>query len=74
MISSEIRVNKLLIGHIYCTNVSKKKDKSVYEVTFYNVRVRKATSFTVKHSQKDGFEKLMFLIWKQINKNLCNSL
>ena len=73
MITSEIKVNSDLIGHIYCVNKKeiKQEDCYVYQGKFYRIGEGAIEiTFSIKHKRKDGFEKLMLLIWKKINKEL----
>lgn len=70
MITSEIKVNGNLIGHIKCVNMSKmnKKDEHLYNVAFYDTNTEIIRQFDIWHMRAEGYERLMFKIWSCINE------
>jgi len=68
MITSEIKINGTLIGHVYCTNTleQNKKKEYKYNVTVYDVVSNTGKSFSVWHDRKKTYGKLMRKIWSKV--------
>ncbi len=73
MISLETRINGLLIGYAYIHNELVQDDKKNY---LYNVEYHRfdrkpnLIKFSVMHKREEGAEKLLFLVYKEIDKRL----
>lgn len=65
MLTVEIKVNGVLISHIYAYNKDKKpKGINKYYYEYYKVGKYQITQGEVKHNYEDGIEKLVELILK----------
>jgi hypothetical protein len=68
MITSEIKVNGDLVGHVYCVNILNptRDGRYQYKVTFYDVSDRITDTFKLYHDRLEGFDGLMLKIWQEI--------
>ena len=71
MLSIEVRVNRDLIGHAYIKNTqTERRNKIVYEVTYYKPSKEEIMKFEVLHKPDEGVEKLIFLVYGEVVKRL----
>ena len=72
MLSLEVKINSELIGHAYVENQQIIcEEGSLYKVHYYMPgREPNMIKFDLVHNPDDGVEKLIFLIYQEINKNI----
>ncbi len=70
MLSVELKVNGVMVGHIYGRNISGNDhmycSEHIYRWEYYKPEQRQMVSGTVKHIRDDGIEKLISLILKEV--------
>jgi hypothetical protein len=74
MLSVETRINGCLVGCAYVHNefsINDKETEGVYYVEYHRFdREPKVTEFRIKHKREEGAEKLLLLIYKELDKRL----
>lgn len=73
MLSLETRINGVLIGYINVHNeiMADKDNNHIYNVDYYSFgKEPYKLNFKVKHNREEGAEKLLLLIYKEIDKIL----
>ena len=76
MITSEIKVNGCLVGFLYIVNQDytgtpkemRRKGYRLYKYEFFRPEKSSIKKGEVFHIAANGFEKLLGLIWEDINK------
>lgn len=78
MLTVEIKVNGVLVGHIYCRNITFDSsfpvkalngDANIYEYEYYKIGKTELTGGNLQHNQKDGALKLIGEIIKKLLAN-----
>lgn len=78
MLTVEIKVNGVLISHIYCRNITFDSsfvaaltdgDANIYEYEYYKIGKTELTSGNLQHNRKDGALKLIGAIIKNLLGN-----
>ncbi len=62
MISVELKVNGVMVGHIYARNITpvdKLVGLNLYHCEYYRPEKRKVSKGKVSHKREDGIEKLV---------------
>jgi len=63
MFTIEIKINGVMIGHIYGVNIGgKEHGKNSYSYEYYKPESREVNKGLVRHAREDGIEKLIALI------------
>jgi hypothetical protein len=71
MFSNEIKVNGVLIGHLYCHRKLHQTDtKTMYFYRYYRIEDGKVIEGTVYHKYEEGIEKLQEIIFSDIFKKM----
>lgn len=69
MFTTEIRINGMLVLHIYGRNTAVCKDgKSQYIIELYKTETSEITTFNIYHRRSEGISKLIELILSEYNQ------